>query len=442
MNQKKKIFKYLLFSVITVSFGGLLFGYNTSVISGALIFIAEQYKFSNFEQELIVSTLLIGALLGALLGGNLADNFGRKLTLFLTVMLFGFGTLFMILSGSLIFFLLGRFILGLGVGIASLCVPLYIAEVAPPRIRGALVSFNQLAITIGILIAYLIDYGFSDTEQWRWMFGIAFIPTALLFFGLFAIYETPSWLANNGRIRDAKKAAEHLFVNHAEHPTLEGEHKEGEKPRKKKLFDSSVRMPFITGIGISIFQQITGINVVIYYAPRIFQAAGFADAQTAILASVVIGIVNVIMTIIALWVIDKVGRRPLLITGLLGMLFSLLVIGFSFYEKSDDLGLATVISLVTYVAFFAISLGPVAWLIISEIYPISIRGRAMGIAIFANWTCNYLVSLTFLTMLEAFTPSGTFLVYAGVCLLGLWFVMKWVPETKNKTFEQIQKFWH
>ncbi len=437
MQHPKAALKFLLFSVFVASLGGLLFGFNTSVISGALLFITKQFSFSTFDQELVVSTLLVGALIGALLGGSMADKLGRKLTLFFTVFLFAIGVFFLVVADTLSFFLIGRFILGLAIGIVSLCVPLYIAEISPPKIRGALVSCNQLAITIGILIAYLVDYGYSDQGQWRWMFAFAFFPTALLFIGLFFIKETPSWLLEEGREKEAKKAAKQL------HPELvySQETKEGILAKKKGIFHRSVRTPFIIGVGISIFQQITGINVVIYYAPRIFQAAGFQSSQTAILATVGVGIVNVIMTIIALWLIDKAGRRPLLMVGLIGMFFSLLILGFSFYEEAKELGIASIVSMITYVAFFAISLGPVAWLIISEIYPLSIRGKAMGIAVFANWTCNYIVSLTFLTLLEQLSTAGTFLLYAAICLIALWFVRKWVPETKNKTFEEIQHFW-
>ncbi len=437
MHSTKKIPSVLLFSVLVVSLGGLLFGFNTSVISGALLFITKQFSFSTFDQELIVSTLLVGALIGALIGGSMADKFGRKLTLFFTVLLFAIGAFFLVVADMLSSFLIGRFVLGLSIGIVSVCVPLYIAEISPPRIRGALVSCNQLAITIGILVAYLVDYGFSSDSQWRWMFAFAFIPTALLFLGLFFIKETPGWLLEQDKEKEAKKVAKELHMDLG----VILERKASEPVKKKGIFHPSVRIPFIIGIGIAVFQQITGINVVIYYAPRIFQAAGLESSQTAILATVGVGVVNVIMTIIALWIIDRVGRRPLLTVGLIGMFFSLLILGFSFYEEAKDLGMAAVISMVAYVAFFAISLGPVAWLIISEVYPMSIRGKAMGIAVFANWLSNYVVSLTFLTLLEELTTAGTFLLYATICLVALWFVKKWVPETKNKTFEEIQHFW-
>jgi MFS family permease len=209
----------------------------------------------------------------------------------------------------------------------------------------------------------------------------------------------------------------------------------------KKLLAPSVRLPFLIGIGVAVFQSITGINTVIYYAPQIFQLAGYKSAQTALFATVLVGSVNVVITIISLWLIDRIGRRPLLITGLIGMAGSLIVLGISFLSVGQTSALTAVFAMLIYVSFFAVSLGPVAWLIISEIYPLGIRGRAMGIATFTNWVANYFVSLTFLTLIEKLTTTGTFWLYAFVCLLGLWFVIKLVPETKGKTFEQIQDFW-
>jgi SP family galactose:H+ symporter-like MFS transporter len=209
----------------------------------------------------------------------------------------------------------------------------------------------------------------------------------------------------------------------------------------RELFSHSVRKPFLIGIGVAVFQSITGINTVIYYAPQIFQLAGFQAAQTALLATVLVGAVNVAVTIISLWLIDRVGRRPLLICGLIGMAAALSVLGFSFLGKGEEAGMTAVAALIGFVAFFAVSLGPVAWLIISEVFPLGIRGRAMGIASFSNWVCNYFVSLTFLSLIQGLGTSLTFWLYGIICITGLWFVIKLVPETKGKTFEQIQSFW-
>jgi MFS transporter, SP family, galactose:H+ symporter len=440
-----KLLRLTFFTVIIAfiaSLGGLLFGYNTSVISGAILFLSKEFAFSKLNQAMIVSILLIGALIGALCGGYLSDGIGRKKTLFSAVLLFVVGTIVLIIAHSLGFFLLGRFIVGLGVGIVSVTVPLYIAEISPTHFRGTLVSFNQLAITVGILLAYVIDYLFARESNWQAMFAFALVPSVIFFIGLFFIPETPSYLAGIGRKKRAQQIMHKISGRAAlETIDLEGKAEKVKPISLKHLVAPKVRKAFITGIGISVFQQITGINVVIYYAPQIFQLAGYTSAPSAILATIGIGVINVIVTLAALVIIDRVGRKPLLITSLIGMAISLFILGISFFEKKQDLGLVSMVSLMAYVSFFAIGLGPVTWLIISEIFPLSIRGRAMGIAIFANWLCNYFVSLTFLNLIMEITTSGALWLYTGICLFGLWFVCVKVPETKNKTFEEIQKFW-
>lgn len=443
MSRKRKFTSYSLFVSCVAAIGGILFGYNTSVISGVLLFISESFQLSTIQQEVIVSTLLIGALIGALMGGLIADAFGRKKTLFLTLVLFFIGVLTLTEANSFNSFLIGRFISGLAIGIVSMAAPLYIAEMSPPENRGALVSLNQLCITIGILLAYIVTYAYSSTANWRDMFAFGFIPIVIQFIGLFFVAETPSWLISHQKREAADKILHRIRVSHkGEH--LVQENNEEDSPSKKNfkaLFSPAVRLPFLIGIGVAVFQSVTGINTVIYYAPQIFQLAGYESAQTALFATVLVGIINVIVTIIALWLIDRIGRRPLLIAGLIGMAASLIVLGISFLSTGDAAGLTAIFAMIVYVAFFAVSLGPVAWLIISEVYPLGIRGRAMGIATFANWVSNYFVSLTFLTLMENLGTSGTFWLYAIICFLGLWFVIKLVPETKGKTFEQIQSFW-
>lgn len=434
---------YTIFASCVAALGGLLFGYNTSVISGALLFISQDFNLSTFQQELVVSTFLIGCVIGAFWGGFLADFLGRKKTLFATLILFFFGIF--ILSDSVGFdtLLLGRFISGLAIGISSLCTPLYIAEIAPHERRGVLVSLNQLMITIGILVAYLVSYRLANQNDWRDMFAFAYFPAAVQFAGLFFIPESPSWLLGQNRHADAEKVFKKMDLPLRDQQAV----REGDgsglasKMNWRELFSSRYRRSFLVGVGISVFQQITGINTVIYYAPKIFQLAGYQTAQTAIFATIFVGIINVVMTVISLWLIDRWGRRPLLVGGLLGMATALALLGFSFLGAGADMGYAAVAGLMIYVAFFAISLGPVAWLIISEIYPLGIRGRAMGIATLANWICNYIVSLTFLTLIEVLGTGYTFWLYTIICLIGLWFVLKMVPETKGKTLEQIQNFW-
>ncbi len=443
MNKKFKFTNYTLFVSCIAAIGGILFGYNASVISGILLFISTDFNLTTIQQELIVSTLLIGALIGAFFGGFIADHFGRKKTLFLTLILFFIGIFTLTDASGYDSFLAGRFISGLAIGIVSMAVPLYIAEMSPPENRGALVSLNQLCITIGILLCYIVNYAFSTTGSWRAMFGFAFIPAILQFIGLFFIPETPSWLISHNKKEKAEKILHRVIIAHP-NQKLETVKEEQDSPTEKnwrELFNPDVQRPFLIGIGIAVFQSITGINTVIYYAPQIFQHAGFEAAQTALFATILVGVVNVLVTIVALWLIDRIGRRPLLIGGLIGMAAALLVLGVSFFWQSESAGLTAVAAMLCFVAFFAVSLGPVAWLIISEVYPLGIRGRAMGIATFSNWVCNYFVSLTFLTLIDVLGSSGTFWLYAIICFLGLWFVIKLVPETKGKTFEQIQSFW-
>ncbi|MBI5346251.1 MAG: sugar porter family MFS transporter, partial [Chlamydiae bacterium] len=364
-----------------------------------------------------------------------------KFSMFLTTFLFFIGTLVMIMADTMQALLIGRLIIGFAVGIVSLTVPLYIAEISSASSRGSFVSLNQLAITIGILVSYGVDFSFSASSAWREMFGFSFVPTAILFLGLFFIPETPSWLASHGKKAQAQRVLlkTHKMGKDEEIIVETKKAKSKEIVSWKHLFEKSLRPALLIGVGISIFQQITGINTVIYYAPKIFQMAGFESASSAMLATMGVGSINVIMTIIALWLIDIVGRRSLLIVGLIGMIASLFTLGIAFLLSPEVVGAISVISLMSYVAFFAISLGPVAWLIISEIYPMGIRGRAMGFASFANWTCNYIVSLTFLSLINLLGKTGAFWFYGVIGVLALWFVYKLVPETKGKTFEQIQK---
>lgn len=440
---QQKVTNFSIFVSVIAGIGGFLFGFNASIISGALLFLKNDFHMSTVEEELVVSTLLIGALIGAFLGGILADRFGRRNSLFFAVILFLLGTLCLTFAANVTMLLAGRWISGLAIGLASLAVPLYIAEMSPPSRRGALVSINQLMITIGILIAYLISYLYSESDDWRAMFRFGLYPAIFQFLALFFIPETPSWLMSQNRKNAVQKVLRQIWPNaskeqlasHSKHTDTHG------KKGWKELFKPAFRKPFFVGVGVSVLQQITGINTVIYYAPQIFQMSGYQTEQTAIFATLLVGIVNVVMTVLALWLIDLLGRRPLLMGGLIGMGAALAILGASFIEGSQHIGLTAIVGLMIYVAFFAISLGPVAWLIISEIYPLGVRGRAMGIATFANWVCNYFVSLTFLSLLDTFGAGYTFWLYTVICILGLYFVYKFVPETKGKTLEQIQKFW-
>ena len=439
--------RFVYIASVFASLGGLLFGYDTGVISGALIFIRQSFSLSVFHQEIVVSVVLVGASIGALGGGRLADRFGRRKMLIVTSLIFVAGAVLCAAAMSVVTLVIGRTIVGLGIGLASSNVPLYISEVSPANARGWQVSLFQLAITIGILAAYMVDFGFARTAEWRWMLGLAAVPGAALFVGMLFLPETPRWYAQRAnfemagtvlaRIRGTQEVDAELDEIRA---TLQQAHERG---ALSDILLPEVRPALIVGIGLAVFQQITGINTVIYYAPTIIQAAGIPSASGAILATAGIGLVNVIMTVVSMWLIDRVGRRPLLLIGIAGMAISLGVLGsvFRVSARSSAVSELAVITLMAYVASFAISLGPIFWLLIAEIYPLRIRGGAEGIAAGANWAANFLVSLTFLTLVQMFGPSQTFWLY-GVLAVAAWiFSYYLVPETKGRTLEEIENSW-
>jgi len=450
-NQKSRIpvasQRYVYIAAIFAAVGGLLFGYDTGVISGALIFIKKSFGLSTFEQGLVVSVVLVGAAVTAISGGSLSDRFGRRKMLLITSLIFIAGAVVCCAAGSDPVLIVGRLVVGAGIGLASSVVPLYISEIAPADARGWQVSLFQLAITVGILVAYVADYTFAASGNWRWMLGLAVVPGAMLGAGMLYLPETPRYLARQGRFDSARSVlvkirgiedvdAEFLQIKAATQKTeLRG--------RFSDLLLPDIRRAMIIGIGLAVFQQVTGINTIIYYAPSIIRSAGISSIRGSILATAGIGLVNVIMTLVSMWLIDRVGRRPLLLTGIAGMMISLGALGFVFHGSVKSRGFAdfAVIILMMYVASFAISLGPIFWLLISEIYPLKIRGLAAGIAAGANWTSNFVVSLTFLMLLDLLGPSSTFWLY-GVLALGAWlFSYYLVPETKGRTLEEIEGIW-
>ena len=323
--------RFVYAAAFIAALGGLLFGYDTGVISGAVLFITKQFSLSVFPQELVVAVVLIGAAAGALVGGRLSDRLGRRRALLLTSIIFIVGALLCAVASSLRVLICGRVIVGIGIGLSSTTVPVYISEISPAKTRGWLVSLFQLAITVGILGAYLVDYLFAESQSWRWMLGLAVVPGGILGLGMLFLPETPRWLAENGFTEAARKVLKHIRgrqdvdeeFNEIQ-KTLSQAHERG---RWSDLFLPEVRPVLVIGLGLAVFQQVTGINTVIYYAPTIIQTAGIPSASGAILATAGIGLVNVFMTIVSMWLIDRVGRRPLLLTGIIGMILSLAVLG-------------------------------------------------------------------------------------------------------------------
>lgn len=441
MARKEHLSRYIIFVITIACLGGLLFGYQTAIISGALIFLSPIFDLSIAEQGVLVSIILLGSLVGALMGGFLADRLGRKWTIMLTAVLFILGSWITAESHSYFVLLFGRVVSGIAVGIISVTAPLYLAEISPPTRRGGIVSAYQLAITLGILGAYWINYIYAQKAQWQQMFIIGSLPAAIQLLALFFTPESPAWLFKNGRSCHAITVLERLRVDRNWETHIDEMKKSASSKGKKAwklLFSPKLRTLLLIGIFISVFQQITGINTVIYYAPRIFQGAGYTSAISATFATLSIGIVNVFATLVSVWLLDRAGRRKLLLIGIAGMVISLFSLVITSFLRSSLIDEIAVIGLVSYVAFFAIGLGPITWVLLSEIYPLKVRGKAMTFATFVNWLCNYFVSLTFPNLLVSIGIGGSFCLYGVISVLAFWFVLKYVPETKGKSLEEIE----
>ena len=425
--------------------GGLLFGYDTGVISGALLFIRQVMPLSRSMQGLVVAIAPAGAAIGAAGAGLLSDKVGRRRVILWAALLFIAGAVLSGVASEVTVLLTGRFLVGLAIGVASMLTPLYLAEISPAASRGAVVSLNQLCITIGIFVSYLVGYGFANLlGGWRWMLALGAVPGGILAVGMLILPESPRWLAGHRGVREAKTVLQHLRgradvaieLNDLRTDVARERHQHAGLPA---LFSQRLRRPLIIGIGLAMFQQITGINTVIYFAPTIFQTAGLSSAATSVLATAGVGVVNVIMTIVSIRLIDQVGRRRLLFWSLGGMAATLLVLSATFhFGTSGELAWVAVVSVAVYVGFFAIGLGPVFWLLIAEIFPLALRGTAMSLATVANWGFNLIVSATFLNLVAAAGSAGAFLAYAVLSLVALVFVGLMVPETKGHSLEQIE----
>lgn len=435
--------RFLIYIVsVIAALAGLLFGFDTGIISGALLFIQKDFVLTTVMKELIVSSVLLGAMVGSLISGRLTDRFGRRRLMLIISTLFIFGTLIASLATQIHAILIGRLFIGLAIGVGSYTAPLYIAEVSPVEMRGALVSLNQLAITIGILCSYLINFAFTNFEgSWRWMFGIGVIPALLLCVGMIFLPESPRWLVKQNKLDDAIKTLQRLR-NHKDITPELHEIKNSLRIKQssfKEIFSPWVRPVLFLGAFLGFIQQVTGINTIIYYAPTIFQMAGFHDASSSILATVGIGVVNVLSTIFAIFYLDKLGRRPLLLSGLVGMCVSLLGLSIVFHGgQNEALRWVALACTFTFIICFAFSLGAILWLMVSEIFPLEVRGAAMGVAVFSCWFWNFAVSATFLSLLNALGPSKTFLLYALMCVVSFIFCYLKTPETSGVTLEQIE----
>jgi sugar porter (SP) family MFS transporter len=447
MNSGNKSGIVILTSAIA-ALAGLLLGYDTGSISGALGFISDEFHLDTVGKGSVVSIVLIGGITGAFINGIFADRLGRKLTVQGAALLFIGGAAGSALSPSAGALLASRFILGLALGAVSASAPLYIAEISPASGRGRLVTYFQLAITIGILLGYFIDRSLTGSGDWRLMLGTSVIPASILLFGMFILPPSPRWLVKMGRVEEARKTL--LKISGGDETLTDSELNEIRHVIAMETnggFAHMLRPPvsraLVTGIGLFLIQQFVGINTVMYYAPSLFREAGMESHDSAILATVSVGVVNVLATFIAVWLIDRAGRKPLLYAGLAGMLVSLTAIGGVFALGGTgggfETGEATVITVWIYIACFAFSLGPVPWIIMTEIFPLNVRGRAVSMATMSSWGSNLIISFSFLPLLEALGAAYTYWIYALVSLLGIVFVWRLVPETKGLSLEEIEE---
>jgi sugar porter (SP) family MFS transporter len=428
---------------VVAALGGLLFGFDTAIIAGAVRFLKDQFSLGAFGEGLAVSIVLVGCMFGAAVAGAVSDRIGRRRFLLISAVLFFVSGLGCAIPQNLVQFLVFRFVGGLAIGSASIVSPLYISEISPARMRGALVSVNQLAIVTGILLAYFINWALvgAGPHNWRWMFATGALP-AVVFFGLvLRVPESPRWLVKQGREDEARTVLVKVGGEAAAEAEIQAirEALALEKGTLRELFKPGFRTALVIGVFLAVFQQITGINAVIYYAPRFFESAGLARSS-AILQSALIGLVNVAFTLVAIALVDRLGRKPLLLAGSAGMGVSFILLGAAFKFQLFGGGLVLLFTLL-YIAFFAMTLGPIVWVVIAEIFPTRVRGRGMAIATASLWVADFAVSLTFPVIADRLHESFAFWLYAAMCAVNFVFIAAFLPETKGKSLEEIERRW-
>lgn len=423
--------------------GGLLFGYDTGIIAGAILFIRDDFRLNTVEQGLVVSSLVLGALAGAAITGYLGDRFGRRRLLLLAGAIYAGGALGAALAPSVTVLIGFRLLLGLAVGVSSVVVPLYLAEMAPTSVRGALASLNQLMIAIGIFVSYVVTYALSGTGDWRLMLGLAGVPAAIMLAGLAFQDESPRWLVAHGRPDEARAVLARTRDPgdvQQELAEIQRANQAGGRSGALALLRSrGLRRGLLLAALLAVFQQLIGINTIVYYAPTILNAAGFGKSA-AILNSVGLGSLSIITTVIAAGIVDRVGRRPLMLGGLVAMVASMAIIGSVFFGDAlhaTDGKLIAITSLAAFKIAFSLSWGPLVWVMLPELLPLHARATAMGGAVFLNWAANFLVSLLFPILLAA--GAGTvFEVFAGFGVVAFLLTAKWLPETTGRSLERLE----
>ena len=436
---------YVVLLATISAISGFLFGFDTAVINGVLLLLRRQFTLSNLQTEIAASSLLLGCLLGAAGASVIGDRYGRKKSLIFSAALFALSSVGAALANTITVFSFARLLGGLAIGLASVLTPVYIAEIAPSKNRGTLVSLNQLAIVIGILAAYIINWQLAKLgdSSWRWMLAVAAIPSIAFLIGLLIIPESPRWLIGKGRAREGEQILTRIFGAQAAREQAQAiQHAAaGEEGSWREVFAPEMRKRLTVGVALAIFCQVTGINTVLYYG-SIIVSEHFPGQSTgvALAANVIIGLANLLFTIVAMVYLDRWGRRAILMiaSGGMGVALTALVIGLNIHGAPAAFILG---SILVYVSFFALGMGPGPWLIISEIFPTKIRGRAASVATSALWSGTLVVTFTFLSLVNALGLAGTFAIYGTLSFICLFYIWKSVPETKGKTLEEIQETW-
>jgi sugar porter (SP) family MFS transporter len=424
--------------------GGILYGFDMGVIAAALIYVRDSFHLSTMMQEVLVIAVLIGVMIGALVGGTIADRIGRRKTLVWGAILFIAGSILAPLSPNVYVLFVARALLGVAVGFTSVTAPVYVSELAPPQSRGTLIGLYQFALTSGIALADLVGYWLAGPQGWRWMFAFGVIPAVLFLLMVLTVPESPRWLFAQNRSAEAESVLATYTDEAGARMLLEDIRVSLMTKMERRwsaLWSPAVRGSLFIAVGFMLLIPATGINAVLYYGPQIFSLAGIGSNKSAIFATLLVAITNVLATVIALVLVDRLGRKPLLYAGLGGMTLSLFALAVYFHRQAAAPGasqaIIATICLMFFITCYAFSIGPIAWIIVSEVFPLRLRGRGVAASTLAFGLSNFLVSLTFLSLLKAAGNSLTFTIYGGFCILTLFFVRFVIPETKGRELESI-----
>ncbi len=424
---------------------GVLYGYDMGIIAAAEIFVKRSFALSTVVEELVVSIVLVGAMVGAIVGGAVADQIGRRATLVWAAGIFIVGSLLAPLAPSATVLIVARATIGLGIGFTSVTAPVYVSELAPPQSRGMLIGLYQFALTVGIALADLVGYLLATQQAWRLMFGLAVVPTVFFLVAILTVPESPRWLFAHAREKDAETVLLSYTDTHGAQQFLADIQEGLRTPVEQKwsaLWSPAVRSSLFIAVGLTVLQQVTGINTIIYYGPRIFALAGSASHSSAIFATLLVAIVNVIATVVGIMLVDRLGRKPLLYVGVSGMTIALFSLSYAFSHNAalgSSMGVIAIVCLMVYIACFAFSMGAIAWILVAEVFPLRVRGRGVAAATLGSGISNFAVSFTFLSLINAIGSARTFAIYGTLCIVTLVFVRFAVPETCGRDLESISR---